>query len=36
MLRGHRVLIMNWFKAHEVCSSGVVEAMNNTAKLTMK
>jgi len=36
MLRGHRVLIMNWFQAQEVCSSGVVEAMNNTAKLTMK
>jgi len=36
MLRDHRSLIMNWFRAHEVCSSGVVEAMNNTAKLTIK
>ena len=36
MLRSHRSLIMNWFKVHEVCSSGVVEAMNNTAKLTIR
>jgi transposase len=36
MLRKHKSLIMNWFKVHGKLSSGVVEAMNNTAKLTIK
>lgn len=36
MLRKHKPLIMNWFKVHGKLSSGVVEAMNNTAKLTIK
>jgi len=36
MLRRHTPLIMNWFKVKGRLSSGVVEAMNNTAKLTIK
>jgi transposase len=36
MLRVHRPLIMNWFVARGKLSSGIVEALNNTAKLTMK
>jgi transposase len=36
MLRKHKPLIMNWFKVHGSLSSGVVEAMNNTAKLTIR
>lgn len=36
MLRKHKPLIMNWFKVKGRLSSGVVEAMNNTAKLTIK
>src|SRR4030043_392999 len=36
MLRKHKPLIMNWFKVHGKLSSGVVEAMNTTAKLTIK
>ena len=36
MLRKHTPLIMNWFKVKGRLSSGVVEAMNNTAKLTIK
>ncbi len=36
MLRRHKPLIMNWFVAKGSFSSGVVEALNNTAKLTIK
>lgn len=36
MLRSHKQLIMNWFVAKGALSSGVVEAMNNTAKLTIR
>jgi len=36
MLRDHKPLILNWFTAQGAFSSGVVEAMNNTAKLTIK
>lgn len=36
MLRNHKALIMNWFAAQGKLSSGIVEAMNNTAKLTIR
>jgi len=36
MLRGHRELILNWFRAKKEFSSGVVEGLNNKAKLTIK
>jgi len=36
MLRKHKPLIMNWFKAKGRLSSGVVEGMNLKAKLTMR
>jgi len=34
MLRGHRELILNWFRAKGEFSSGVVEGLNNKAKLS--
>ena len=36
MLRAHRDLILNYFKAKKVISSGVVEGLNNKAKVTMR
>jgi transposase len=36
MLRAHRDLILNYFKAKKQFSSGVVEGLNNKAKLTMR
>ena len=36
MLRAHRALILNYFKAKNVMSSGKVEGLNNKAKLTMR
>ena len=36
MLRTHRPLLLNYFKAKEEFSSGVVEGLNNKAKLTMR
>ena len=36
MLRGHRTLILNWFRARGTMSSGIVEGFNNKAKLTTK
>jgi len=36
MLRGHRELILNWFRAKKEISSGVVEGLNNKAKLSTK
>lgn len=36
MLRAHRPLLMNWFWAGRIHSSGVVEALNNSAKLTIR
>jgi transposase len=36
MLRVHRDLILNYFKAKKQFSSGVVEGLNNKAKLTMR
>ena len=35
-LRYHRELIVNWFKAKKRFSSGIVEGLNNKAKLTMR
>lgn len=36
MLRSHRDLILNYFKAKKVLSSGIVEGLNNKAKVTMR
>lgn len=36
MLRSHRELILNWFRAKKEFSSGIVEGLNNKAKLTTK
>jgi transposase len=36
MLRGHRELILNWFRAKKAFSNGVVEGLNNKAKLSTK
>lgn len=36
MLRKHRDLILNWFRAHKEFSSGVVEGLNAKAKLTTR
>jgi transposase len=36
MLRKHRPLLMNYFKARKQFSSGVVEGLNNKAKVTMR
>lgn len=35
-LRGHRELILNYFRARKLLSSGVVEGLNNKAKVTMR
>jgi len=36
MLRKHKLLILNWFKAKKKLSSGAVEGMTLKAKLTMR
>lgn len=36
MMRNHRDLILNWFRAKGQISNGVVEGLNNKAKLTMR
>ena len=36
MLRRHKELILNWFKAGGKISNGAVEGLNNKAKLTMR
>lgn len=36
MLRGHRMLLLNWFHAHGTISSGIVEGMNNKVKVTTR
>ena len=36
MLRAHRPLILNYFKAKKQFSSGVVEGLNNKVKVTMR
>jgi transposase len=35
-LRQHRDLILNYFRAQKLFSSGVVEGLNNKAKVTMR
>ena len=35
-LRSHRELLLNYFRARKVYSSGVVEGLNNKAKVTMR
>ena len=35
-LRNHRELILNYFRAQKLLSSGVVEGLNNKAKVTMR
>jgi hypothetical protein len=35
-LRTHRELILNYFRAQKLLSSGVVEGLNNKAKVTMR
>ena len=35
-LRSHKPLIMNWFKAKGLLSSGAVEGLNLKAKLTIR
>jgi transposase len=35
-LRTHQTLLLNWFKAQKLYSSGVVEGFNNKAKVTLK
>jgi transposase len=36
MLRSHRELMLNWFRADKQISSGTVEGFNNKAKLTTR
>jgi transposase len=36
MLRRHRPLLLNWFRAKGVISGGAVEGFNNKAKLTLR
>jgi transposase len=36
MLRKHQPLILNWFEAKGAVSSGMVEALNNTAQLAIR
>jgi hypothetical protein len=35
-LRRHRKLILNYFRAQKLLSSGVVEGLNNKSKVTMR
>jgi hypothetical protein len=35
-LRKHRELILNYFQAQKLISSGVVEGLNNKAKVTVR
>ena len=35
-LRQHRELILDYFRAQKLISSGVVEGLNNKAKVTMR
>jgi hypothetical protein len=36
MLRPHRVLILNWFRAKKLIALDAVEGLNNKAKVTTK
>jgi transposase len=35
-LRTHRELLLNYFRARKAYSSGVIEGLNNKAKVTMR
>ena len=35
-LRQHREIILNYFRAQKLISSGVVEGLNNKAKISMR
>ena len=35
-MRAHRELILNYFRARKEFSSGVIEGLNNKAKVTMR
>jgi transposase len=35
-LRSHHDLILNYFRAKKMFSSGIVEGLNNKAKVTMR
>lgn len=35
-MRGHRELLLNYFRARKQFSSGVIEGLNNKAKVTMR
>jgi transposase len=35
-IRSHRELLLNYFRAHKAFSSGVIEGLNNKAKVTMR
>jgi transposase len=35
-MRDHRKLILNYFRAQKLLSSGVVEGLNNKANVTMR
>ena len=35
-LRSHKLLILNWFKAKKAFPSGIVEGLNNKAKVTTR
>ena len=36
MLRAHRTLLLNWFRAKGALSSGAVEGFNNKARVTTR
>jgi len=36
MLQSHRELLLNWFRAKKVISSGAIEGLNNKLKLTTR
>ena len=36
MLRSHRELLLNWFRARKTISSGIIEGFNNRLKLTTR
>jgi transposase len=36
MIRSHRELLLNWFRAKKTISSGVIEGLNNKLKLTTR
>jgi len=36
MLRSNRDLILNYFRARKIISSGIIEGLNNKAKVTMR